>query len=149
MSNIMTLQERVGACLDPTKYSGLTPLEENAQGFQRQTFTVEFGIGDNKTKRVVKADKHIEGNSNVAFLAERGCGTRRELDLLGGLDVEEAISHGVSPLLDAYSSPDLAVTVEPFFEGSKTLKAMVKERGPLRKSYLSRGVCPCDQRRDP
>jgi serine/threonine protein kinase len=131
MIETMTLQERVAAVLDPIKYSELTPLDLADQGMQRQTFTVKFGTGANKTTRIVKADKLVEGNTNVAFLAERGCGTRRELDLLGRLDVEEAIANGVSPLLNAYLSPDLAVTEEPLFEKSTTLKRMTTKKGRL------------------
>lgn len=130
MTEVLTLQERVADMLDPTKYSSLAPLRDEDQGLQRQTFIVQFGPGTNKTKRVVKADKLPEGN-NAQFLADRNCGTRTELDILGKLDVEAAINHGISPLLDAYIEKDLAISVEPFFGNSTTLRRYVEEHGPL------------------
>ncbi|MEK6899110.1 MAG: protein kinase [Nanoarchaeota archaeon] len=129
----MTIQECVASILDRSKYSGLTPIDEKDQGMQRQTFTVEFGLSQNKTKRIVKADKAPEG-SNSTFVVSRGCGTRRELDLLGRLSVEDAISNNVSPLLDAYIEDDFAVSVEPLFDKCTTLKKFVAEKGKLNYS---------------
>ena len=117
----------VRGILPSDKYQKLQPFNEE-KGGTRETFLADWGMGERKV--IVKVDKKPV-SPNGEYHVKRGYTTAHEIEVTSKIGLEEAVQHHISPLIDYYEVGGVTVSVEPFFEGSKSLRRLVEEKGRL------------------
>ncbi len=122
-----SLLERIVAILPP-KYQEFTKFEEEIGG-TREIFIANWGRNGER-KVAIKVDKFPK-SKNAEYHTRRGYTTSHEIDISLKINPEEAIEHHIISLVDYYEKDDLVVSVEPWFENSKSLKKIIKEQGTL------------------
>ena len=123
-----SMLERIAAILPPQKYQNLARFEEEVGG-TREIFTANWGRHGER-KVAVKVDKSPK-SSNAEYHVRRGYTTDHEIDISLQIEPGDAVRHNIIPLIDYYEIDGLTVSVEPWFENSKSLRRMVEEQGPL------------------
>src|SRR3989344_2998804 len=123
-----SLLERIVAILPPQKYQNLSRFEEELGG-TREIFVANWGRHGER-KVAVKVDKSPKSR-NAEYHVRRGYTTSHEIDISLKIEPEDAVRHNIIPLIDYYERDGLTVSVEPWFENSKSLRRIVEELGAL------------------
>ncbi|MEK6927238.1 MAG: protein kinase [Nanoarchaeota archaeon] len=124
-------QEGLTKLLETHAFSDVTPFTDE-QGQQKNCFIAREGSGGNTRSVFIAVDK-APGSAVAQMLENKGYNLGNEVKITLGLPVDEAILHGVNPLLRFMEVDGNYVAISPHFVNSKSLRRKVKEEGTLSK----------------
>lgn len=128
-----SLENRVRAALPQGKYHSIQ-LIEGGDGTRRAKFIAQWGINGSSRPVRIKVDKRLTDEYAVE-MREKGYDTANDAATLSQLPYDEALAHGISPILDFEQKEGVIVTVEPEFLEAKSLGEFFDGKRPTKKEF--------------